>query len=1155
MLPIAEIAGDLFMGGIGMRTFGGGLIAFIAMSTVLTVLTAVPAANAAPTAPAAPGVPAPTAAPAAPTRRPLSAAALAAADRRAVTRARGTGRPVEVVERATESQKWLAQPDGTLRFEATAVPTRVHRADGTWADEELALRVVNGRLRPALSIADVAFSTGGTGPFATMWVDGQRLALSWPSALPAPSVSGDSATYRQVLPGVDLVVRATEDGFSHVLVVQSREAAQNPALRSIRLGLAGTDLTSRQSVDGDLQFVSRTGNVAVSGSQAFMWDAAAGASAAAPGDLSRRSVAGSAIDGAGLVLTPDLSLLNAADVQYPVFIDPSYAKGEKRWAYANSANENNNSEVRVGKSPSSGAVYRSYFTFDVSGLAGKRIFAAQFHSTIIHSWSCDSTPFSLYQVASAGSGRLAWSGPALGTKMGEFSGHAHKPSTGAGCSDDPQPDKPFEIGGSMTTAIRTAATNRASEVAFALTALSNGSNESTDNRWKKFKLADTKVTVDYNSPPSTPSTPSTDGRGCATGSARPVLSTATPTLRAVVNDPDTETDLQAAFEWQHYNSATATWSALGSGQMNNLHNGGTGAVQIKTGLTQGEIYQWRVHTIDPWSYSGSTGTDSSGSTGWCEFTVDLVGPAVAPGVSSPVYGSDLNQVYGAVGKTAPFTFTASGVSDVVAYRYGWADPPTTQVSVAAGASATLKITPPPPAPADPTSGGLSRLYVVSLDAAGHISPAIEYAFNIGSATPETGNWKLDDAGFADSAGGPAAVPSGGPVTGATSRFQPGPGKAAPTTVTFDGGDDTAVVNAPVLDTTNSFTVSVWARSDGDTADYRSIVSAPAVHSSAFLLGRASTNKWRFAMPQTDTVGPTHVNTFSTSSIQTGAWTNLTAVYDAGAKKVYLYVNGVLEGSTAQPSTFAATRLQLAGDFWNDSPTFENKWKGGLGDLRVWNRVLSPGEIAPLATDLVGRWTLDGDGADSTPWQRTATPTSTAFYVEDHDSSPGSALQGDGATVSAGTAGPVVRSDQSYTVAVWVRLDGKAAYSEVLAQGGTTRDGIMLRYDVVNDKWQFFVPGIDGTGPTYYSARSTAAAQLGVWVHLVGVYDASVGTFKIYVNGLPNGSIAGHMWASFGQFNIGRNQYGSGDFFNGAIDDVRAYAGAMPATQVAALYAS
>ncbi|MFB9411397.1 LamG domain-containing protein [Dactylosporangium matsuzakiense] len=1134
------------------------------IATGSTVLVTLAAALAGPSAahaepPAATATAAVTATAAAPDARPLSAAQLAAADARAVTKARAEGRAVEVAERATETQTWLARPDGSMHFEESAVPTRVRRGDGTWGTPDPALRMADGRLRPVLSAADVAFSTGGSGPFATMLVGGQRLALTWPTVLRAPTISGDAATYAEALPGVDLVVRATEDGFSHVLVVKNRAAAQLSELQTIRLGLAGTDLTAGVSADGELRFTSRSGAVAASGSRALMWDAGAGATAKAPGDLTRKSVAASTLDGGALVLRPDLSLLGAADTQYPVYIDPSYSKGEKRWAYSNSKNENNDNEVRVGKSPSSGATYRAYFTFDVSGLAKKRIFAAQFHSTIVHSWSCANTPFSLYQVASAGSGKITWDGPDLGAKMGEYSGHAHKPSStssSGGCSDDPQPDKPFEIGGSMTSAVNTAAGNSASEVAFTLTAFSGATaGESIGERWKKFKLADTKITVDYNSPPATPTSASTDGRGCTTGAARPVLSTATPTLRAVVSDPDPETDLQAVFEWQQYNSGTGTWTALGSGQMNSLAKGGTGSVQIKSELVQGGIYQWRAKTVDPWTYGSTSGTDSSGPTGWCEFTVDLIGPALAPGVSSPVYGSDLNQVYGAVGRTAPFTFTASGVADVTAYRYGWADPPTTQVSVAAGASATLAVTP-PPAPADPTSGGLSRLYVVSLDAAGHISPVTEYAFNLGSATAANGYWKLDDAAFADSAGSaPAAVPAGGPATGVAGRFQPGPGKAAPATVTFDGTDDTATVNAPVVDTSTSFTVSVWARSDGDTADYRSVVSAPATHSSSFLLGRASTNKWRFAMPQTDTVAPTHVNTFSTSAIQAGAWTNLTAVYDAGARMVYLYVNGVLEGSTAQPAAIAATRLQLAGDFWNDSPTFENKWKGGLADLRLWNRVLSPGEVAPLAADLVGRWTLDGDGADSTPWQRTATPTATAFYVEDRDSSAFSALQGDGATVAATTAGPALRSDQSYTVAAWVRLDSTTTYEEVLGQGGTARGAIFLRYDYVTKKWQFFVPTVDVGTPSYYSARSTADAAVGVWTHLVGVYDAAAGNFKIYVNGSLNGSIAGRMWASSGVFDIGRQRFGTGDFFTGAIDDVRVYQGAMPAAQVAALYAS
>ncbi|MEN3307834.1 MAG: hypothetical protein V7603_4036 [Micromonosporaceae bacterium] len=1134
-----------------VRTRRSGFVAaLVTLPLLVSVLTDAPAARAQPagqTTPAAAGS----------GDRPLSAVRLAAADRRAVDKARAEGHPVEVVERASATQKWLAKPDGSMRLEESAGPSRVRRADGTWADLDPALRAVDGRLRPTASPTDVAFSTGGAGPFATMATDRGRLSLTWPGTLPAPAVAGDSATYREVLPGVDLVVRADGGGFSHVLVVKDRAAAQNPALRTIRLGLSGSGLSGRTTANGGLEFVAGDGTVAASGSEALMWDARGGADATQPGEGARRAVAAMSFEAGALVLRPDQALLTGAGVQYPVYVDPSYAKADKRWAFANTSNESNNGEVRVGRRPDTGAVYRSYFTYDVSALRGKRIFDAKFNSTIIHSWSCVSTPFSVYQVASAGSGQLSWSGPALGTKMGEASGHAHKPSTGAGCSDDPQPDMHVEIGGGMAAAVRAAATASATEIAFAITAHSGGGGESTDNRWKKFKLADTKLTADFNSAPSVPTGASTDGRGCATGTGRPTLSTATPTLRAVVGDPDPETDLQAAFEWQRYDTTVspAVWTAMGTGQMNNLRPGGSGSVQIKSGLVQGEIYRWRVHTTDPWNYNGTSGIDTSDPTGWCEFGVDLEGPQAAPGVSSTVYGSDLNQVYGGVGRTAPFTFTASGVSDVAAYRYGWADPPTTQVVVAAGAGATLDITPPPPAPADPTSGGLSRLYVVSLDAAGHISPLTVYPFNIGSATPETGRWNLDDAGFANSvAGGPAAAPSGGPTTGVAGRIQPGPGKAAPAAVAFDGVDDTAAVDAPVLDTTTSFTVSVWARSDADTADYRSIVSGPATHSTAFLLGRSDTNKWRFAMPQTDTAAPVHVNTFSTSAIQTGAWTNLVAVYDAGAKKVYLYVNGVLEGTGDQPATFAAGRLRIGRDLWNDNATFHNPWKGAVADLRVWNRVLSAGEITPQAVDVVARWNLDGDGSDSTPFRRTAAPTATTSWVEDHDSVPFSAMQGDGAGVAATTAGPVVRTDQSYTVAAWVRLDSKPAFAEVLGQAGTARGAIFLRYDNATGKWQFMVPTVDAGTPSYYSARSTGPAVVGQWTHLVGVYDASAGNFKIYVDGLLNGSIAGRMWASSGVFDIGRQRFGSGDFFTGAIDEVRVYAGAMPAAQVAVLYA-
>jgi hypothetical protein len=142
------------------------------------------------------------------------------------------------------------------------------------------------------------------------------------------------------------------------------------------------------------------------------------------------------------------------------------------------------------------------------------------------------------------------------------------------------------------------------------------------------------------------------------------------------------------------------------------------------------------------------------------------------------------------------------------------------------------------------------------------------------------------------------------------------------------------------------------------------------------------------------------------------------------------------------------------------------------------------------------------------------------------------------------------------VAAWVRLDSTANFSQVLGQAGVQRGAIFLRFDVATLKWQFFVPTVDvGATTSYYSARSTANAAVGEWTHLVGVYDACAGILKIYVNGQLNGQIAGRMWASNGVFEIGRQHFPYESFFNGAIDDVRAYAGAMPAAQVAALYAS
>jgi cell wall-associated NlpC family hydrolase len=66
----------------------------------------------------------------------------------------------------------------------------------------------------------VHLSSGGHGDFASLRWDGNVIGLALGGvSLPSPTLSGDEATYRNALPGDDLVVRDTELGFSVSLIV------------------------------------------------------------------------------------------------------------------------------------------------------------------------------------------------------------------------------------------------------------------------------------------------------------------------------------------------------------------------------------------------------------------------------------------------------------------------------------------------------------------------------------------------------------------------------------------------------------------------------------------------------------------------------------------------------------------------------------------------------------------------------------------------------------------------------------------------------------------------------------------------------------------------------------------------------------------------
>ncbi|MFE7229819.1 LamG domain-containing protein [Streptomyces sp. NPDC057596] len=215
---------------------------------------------------------------------PVAADQPAQTEQQALAMARKSGKKSEAVGLRTERREIFAEPDGTFTAREYTEPVRTVR-DGTWVDIDATLvKRADGSWGPRATTVDLNFSTGQADkPFVTMRRAGREFALTWPyGELPAPRVEGDTATYTDALPGVDLTVRAEPDGFGHLLVVRTPEAAANPKLARVDLGLTTDGLKVTEDPSGALTAEdSAVGGTVFQAGKPAMWDSAAVAEAAA----------------------------------------------------------------------------------------------------------------------------------------------------------------------------------------------------------------------------------------------------------------------------------------------------------------------------------------------------------------------------------------------------------------------------------------------------------------------------------------------------------------------------------------------------------------------------------------------------------------------------------------------------------------------------------------------------------------------------------------------------------------------------------------------------------------------------------------------------------------------------------------------------------
>ncbi|WP_157594591.1 LamG-like jellyroll fold domain-containing protein [Streptosporangium amethystogenes] len=157
-------------------------------------------------------------------------------------------------------------------------------------------------------------------------------------------------------------------------------------------------------------------------------------------------------------------------------------------------------------------------------------------------------------------------------------------------------------------------------------------------------------------------------------------------------------------------------------------------------------------------------------------------------------------------------------------------------------------------------------------------------------------------------------------------------------------DSYAATSRSVLNQNSSFSISTWVRlKDSEAIQYVASQDGDPFGLSIYYLG-GSYQKWRLQVSGTGGTTGYGVWVDSAKLATADTWTHLTAMYDAGASKIRLYVDGVLSGEADyQPSeTVTSGPFRVGGH-----KSGLNLLQGAVDDMRLYQRALSLADIKKL----------------------------------------------------------------------------------------------------------------------------------------------------------------------------------------------------------------
>ena len=669
---------------------------------------------------------------------------------------------VAVDSEQTAYTRSVVNADGTVTYSSSASPRWVDQG-GSWVgvDADL-IQNKGGSLSPRAAESGLVFSGGGDAALVTASSSQGSMTVSWPTALPTPSVDGATATYANVLPGVNLVVTAEiTGGFEESLIVEDAAAAKDPGLSKLVLGMSTSKgLTTSADKSGNVTVKNAKGKAVFASPAPRAWDSSKHAK---PVAVPVTYAAGKA------TMSAPMALLGAKSTVFPVMIDPSYTVtqgwegyDETQSAYPTTTELDGtyNGDVSVGDD--GGGIDRGYYVFGLPSAADGSttdVISATVALTAVstHSSGSDTHDINAYYTSQVSSTTDWDSAPTdeAGPEAVDFT------------TDSTAPDQSVSV--NVASWVQTDLDAYGWQFSLGLI----NADESDTSGFVEFGASPT-LSITYDQAPYevnagdvslSPENWAIDGDL--------YTSSLTPTFQAYVTDP---LGNEIEYEFKLEDGSTV----VEDGTTGYYASGATASLASTATLTDATTYELYVRAYDGTEY----GAWSSAVT----FTTDNATPS-APTVSCTGYSADTWTALISGGTTCSI---ADSSSYVEGYSYELQDGSAAGTwSWVSGSSESVDI--------DPTTNGLYTLTVSPLDDASVYGTSATYVFGVGAAGAILS--PTDGSQTASSVTLQAAAP--GSYTDATFEYRlgaTGSFTAIPNHVVYQCG---CAVTFPVSTSTNS----------------------------------------------------------------------------------------------------------------------------------------------------------------------------------------------------------------------------------------------------------------------------------------------------------------------------------------------------------------